>query len=377
MRLRSLVAAASAITLAAVAVSKEESHRLRWKLPEGLSLQYVCEQRSEGSGPTGMKGLVSFKLSIRVPRKGTALVDTSLDKLSMSMGGRQMPQNPAAAQSFEVHTLLDEKKGFDPEGVLARQQRNLFETLFPLPPKELVVGHEWPLRIKMVSPGSLGVPSESNVGVLKAVRREGGSNIAALVFTSKVSLTTQGGGGTGPSAMKMTLSGNADFDLSKGRFAKNEMSTTMSMPSGGMPGPGGPSGGMTMKSFTKVSLDDADPLPPDEVKKLLGRLKVREAVHRAVTLAKAGKNDEALEALGKVMESEFHDEHVPLIAVQIHARLGDWKKAKDALDRELARFPDSIQALMLARVVYGRAGEPAKAKAAERKMQEALGAGGP
>jgi tetratricopeptide (TPR) repeat protein len=280
--------------------------------------------------------------------------------------GRNLPTRlevlakSVASQTFELHTLLSERDGFDPYNSLQQGQRNLFEMLFPVPEKHVARGDEWPMKVQLSLTGP-GLSDESSVARLKRVRNQNGSKVALINFRSK-SAVRERDKGLGAS---MKITGAATFDITKGHFDSNELAVTAKTVMGSR-------SKMTMKTTVSVALTRAGMMEPDELERLAKVTHVREAIGLAIKLAKQNKIEEALQTIEKVLDAGIPGEHAHLIAAQLHTRLEQWSEAEEAIETELQHFPESLQALSLATHIYRQLDKPEKAKAAQEKLKEIM-----
>lgn len=352
--------------------------RFFWKLPAGRRVRYACKATTEGSGRMAMKGNITLNVDITAAEDGLALVDTSLSEASIKVGERGMPAG-MLAQAYEIHCLLEAEKGFDPHGAIPRQQRNVFEMFFPLPYREAKIGEEWPLKIQMLSLGPGATVKESSVAALAGITGEPGARTAKIAMRSATSVASEAGKAGGVMNMNMSVTGSAEFDLSAGYFKSNALSASMSMPA--MPFPGGPEPkGMEMKVALEVKLAECGTLDAEELARASKVLATRKAVAKAVTLARAGKNAEALATLGDgPLKAGIPEEHPHLIAAQIHAGMGNWQEAKDAIEKEVELCPGNPQVIQVAGAIYLRSGDKAKAEEMQKKLRDLMmgGAGRP
>jgi len=89
-----------------------------------------------------------------------------------------------------------------------------------------------------------------------------------------------------------------------------------------------------------------------------------------VQLAQTGQYDKALETVEPVLDSSFREEHARVIAAQLYAALKKPDKAEQAIEAELARFPEDLQVLGSAAELYQYLGKLEKADEIDQKIQK-------
>ena len=314
--------------------AEEAPYKLAWKLNKGTALEYNVtvsnKGKAAGATPMSMSASAVLTFTIRAPREGIALVDVSPKNVTMTMNNKKMPQTPAMTQALEAHTLLSTTKGWSPYGTMPQSQRNLFEMLFPLPAKPVKVGDQWPMKIQLLTAGSGGIGKESNVAVLKKIRQDGKSSVAVIDFSSKGTIkpankVQENEQKSGPK-LSMTVTGSAVFDITNGFLISNDNTAAMKMNIA-------PGGTMDMTNVVTVKLVRKSTLTDEEIKKLSTILKVREAIARAIQLARKGKNQEALDIVLKVVDEKAKSEHAHLIAAQLYTRVGKWKESAKEIEK--------------------------------------------
>jgi len=352
--------------LVAAAYAGEKSYRLAWKLPERSVLEYEVTAAGEGKGRMAMTATLSFNISIRAPKPGLALVDTSLAKASMKVGGKKFTP-PGAAQAFHIRTLLREGVGVDPYASLPTSQRNVFKMLFPIPGRSVRLGEKWPVEVQLMMLGTLGQAKEDSWAVLSEVRKKDGSALAIIDIQSMADAGVTEPTPRGKPAASMSIQGSAVFDVSKGRLVSNDLRAAMRTELGDRPDQK-----MELTVTVKLRLVKAGTMPKAEAQRLTRVLHVRETLCKCTQLAQKGQLKEALEAVAKVVDSEFHSEHAPLVAAQIYLRAGRLAEAEKAIERALAHHPDHLQSLMLAAQIYQRLGKADRAREVQEKIRRLI-----
>jgi len=274
MARRLLIAVAMPLTAIFLASCGERpSYRLAWRLPEGLSLEYLLETGSEMESPEDMTGAVSVSITVIAPRTGTALLDAKALSISMQKDGQEQPLAASMNQSFRARTLLTENAGFDPYHALQQEQRNLFDMMFPLPDKEVKVGERWPAPIRLMTLGSGVSGHQESVARFRSVRTEEGDQVAHIGLDANVS--GEGARGQVRGGMNLQVSGEAVFNLTKGCMKQNEMWANASLSAADV--------AMTMKNHLSLRLVKVAELSDAERRYYGEMLTVREAIHRSAT----------------------------------------------------------------------------------------------
>jgi hypothetical protein len=255
--------------------------------------------------------------------------------------------------------------------VIAPQQRNVFETFFPLPYKEAHTGEEWPLKVEMLSLGPDATGDESSVAVLKSISGKPEARTASIALRSATSAASKPGKAGSPMSLNMLVSGSAEFNLSAGYFNSNVIDASVVLPLSkilSVPAPG--AGGIEMKVTLEVKLIDVGMLDAEKLARASTVLATRKAISEAVKLLMPGTDAEARALLEAPLEAGIAGERAHLLAAQIHAKAGNWQKAKGAIEKEYELCPDNPQVMQAAGFIYMRSGDKEKSDEMQKKLRD-------
>lgn len=348
------------LALSVLSCGRGPRYRLQWQLPRGMSLEYLLTTTSRMEQPEPMRGHTEVVITVRAPREALALLDSQPRKVSLIIHDKEQQLALSVFDSFRARSLMSQAEGLDPYKVLEQDHRNIFEMLFPLPEQEVAVGDGWPISLRLITLGAEVSGRQESTAHLRRVWRENDSTLGEISLHATLSGEGARGGMRG--AVQFNVSGKAIFDITHGRLELSQMQARVVLDAGQTT--------LEMTNQVQVNLSRVSELSIQESQHCEETLAVREAVHQAIAIARAGQYQEALNRLEPVLESGYHDEHPRLVAAQVCAALQDGARAERLLAEELARFPRSQHVLIGASQIYRHLNQHEKAQAMERRLEE-------